>query len=154
TVHDPDRARTLLRPTRERRREMRSKAILSVVIVCLAVAVVSALVGVGCRAVTGLDPSTGRPLDVSDAGPADAYVSPRRDGMPGDVEPPDAPLPPDAPTIDGGGIDEAACNSCEASMCRNVDGLDLYAACFLATDTAMSGPGAGKPKSDLCKAVL
>src|SRR5262249_28416665 len=133
---------------RERRRSMRSKAILSVVVLCGSIALALAAAGSGCHEVTDGPPGTGRALRVEDGGPAAAHQSGRRDAMPGATEP-DAPAAPDAAVDGGGAIDEAACNACEAASCRNVDGLDLYAACFLATDNAMSGPGAGMPKSTL-----
>jgi len=115
-----------------------------------------ALACAACRDATELDPSTGRPVGAHDAAAdaTDAYTSPRRDARPGEPEPPDAPVPADASPPDGGGVNEEVCNACEAMRCRDVDGLDLYAACFLATDPATSGPGAGTPRSELCKAVL
>ena len=114
----------------------------------------------GCHEVTGLDPSTGRPIgedpaEIADGAPADAYESPRRDGA--SVDDDAAITDASMPTADAahmGGLDEPACNACEEHGCRDVDGLDLYAACFLATGTASDGPGAGMPRSDLCKAVL
>jgi hypothetical protein len=99
-------------------------------------------------------PGSGRNTGGLDDAAPDGYLSPRRDSaLPPGVA--DAGAGVDASIIDGmPGVDEAACNACEAAQCRDVDGLDLYAMCFLASTPASDGPGAGMPKSDLCTAVL
>jgi hypothetical protein len=109
---------------------------------------------VGCRGVADLSPSGGRPTGVdSDAAPIDSYMSPRRDATLGDSDLIDAAEGRDADASTSG-VDEQVCNACEMASCRNVDGLDLYAACFLNSDLATAGSGAGMPKSELCRAVL
>jgi hypothetical protein len=114
-----------------------------------------------CHDASSMDPSGGRPLsnqvdEPTDAAPADAYESPRRDAsiladaVAGSLDATSFDGGPDA----AGGLDEAVCDSCEAASCRDVDGLDLYSACFADSSLAAAGAGAGMPRSALCRAVL
>jgi hypothetical protein len=126
---------------------MKLRAVLHLILVCAASAA-------GCRDVNGLGATGGRGTESLGPGaPIDAYESPRRDSALAI----DAALS-DAARSDGagdaGGSNEQACNACEAAQCRDVDGLDLYAMCFLTTARAGEGPGAGMLKADLCEAVL
>jgi hypothetical protein len=132
---------------------------------CLVAGFALTLVG-GCHDSAPAMPGGGRPLgpaevDHADGGPADAYESPRRDGaLDDDGGPPvdgGGGGGPDAAATGpdgGGGLDEAACNACDETSCRDVDDLDLYAACFLVSDPASAGGAAGTPKSTLCQAIL
>jgi hypothetical protein len=85
-------------------------------------------------------------LDDGDA-PDDAYVSPRRNGW-GPGIPDLAVDAAQAPQPDLAGapmVNEAVCNGCEMKNCRNLDGNDWYAYCFLNTAPNFA---------DLCLEVL
>ena len=87
--------------------------------------------------------------------PADGYVSARRDGF-GEGFPDLADLS-QAQALDlagVGAVNETVCNNCEMQQCRNVDGNDWYAYCFLDTDTVNDGPGKGSTFAALCLEVL
>jgi hypothetical protein len=121
-----------------------------------------------CALVSGCDPpmpsgvlqdesdlavSAGDDLAITDAG----YVSPRRDGdgdaLP-DLSTPAHDLAGGGPDLAGPPVDDHACDTCEQQQCRNVDGIDWYALCFLDDTVISDGPGSGKKFSQLCLDVL
>jgi hypothetical protein len=126
----------------------------------VAVMVLGLLVG-GCHPANCPDAGSIEPPDLAelvdaDDAEEDAYVSPRRNG-PGPELPDlaiDASVVPMPDLAGAPVVDEQKCNDCEKQMCRNVDGNDWYAYCFLNTTQVTDGPGAGSAFSDLCLAVL
>jgi hypothetical protein len=82
------------------------------------------------------------------------YVSPRRDGMDEVVDLSNGQSAQQPDLAGRPAVDDTVCNNCEAAQCRNVDGNDWYAYCFLNMDPVTTGPGSGSKFSDLCLAVL
>lgn len=86
--------------------------------------------------------------DADDAG----YVSGRRDGS-GDGILDLATVAHDLATgadLAGPAVNDTLCDACEEKQCRDVDGNDWYAYCFLDDTPITDGPGAGKKWSQLC----
>jgi hypothetical protein len=85
------------------------------------------------------------------------YVSPRRDGLGDglvDLAMAARDLSAGGADLSGPPVDDAVCDACEQQKCRNVDGNDWYAYCFLDDTTITDGPGAGKKWSQLCLETL
>lgn len=58
-----------------------------------------------------------------------------------------------APGMDAGGGMAMTCEACEMRSCGSGKG-DLYGKCFMATGEAAAGRASGRPKKDLCAAVI
>src|SRR5688500_14083356 len=93
-------------------------------------------------------------------GVADGNVGSSSDGKGGSPDLAGNGQPPPGMTDAGGpqGIDPAACEACERTMCRMVpvdtDKLDYYGGCLEATGTIKEGNAQGAPKKDVCREIV